>query len=153
MIMASEVGVLHIEPQNIKAKGRLQPGRMFLVDFEQGRLIPDDELKRDFASRRPYGEWLNRQRIDLNELQHRQGAARLRAENAARADAGVRLHGRNDAVHAAAAGARAARPRRLDGQRLRPGRASPTSRGCSTTISSSSSPRSPTRRSIRSAKK
>src|SRR4051794_33416744 len=68
VIMASEVGVLHIEPQNIKAKGRLQPGRMFLVDFEQGRLIPDDELKRDFASRRPYSEWLNRQRIDLTEL-------------------------------------------------------------------------------------
>jgi glutamate synthase (NADPH/NADH) large chain len=68
VIMASEVGVLHIEPQNIKAKGRLQPGRMFLVDFEQGRLIPDDELKRDFASRRPYGDWLNRQRIDLTEL-------------------------------------------------------------------------------------
>ena len=42
---------------------------MFLVDFEQGRLIPDDELKRDFASRRPYSEWLNRQRIDLNELE------------------------------------------------------------------------------------
>jgi glutamate synthase (NADPH/NADH) large chain len=69
VIMASEVGVLHIEPQNIKAKGRLQPGRMFLVDFEQGRLIPDDELKRDLASRRPYSDWLNRQRIDLNELQ------------------------------------------------------------------------------------
>src|SRR6188472_2273615 len=68
VIMASEVGVLHIEPQNIKAKGRLQPGRMFLVDFEQGRLIPDDELKCDFASRRPYSDWLNRQRIDLNEL-------------------------------------------------------------------------------------
>jgi glutamate synthase (NADPH/NADH) large chain len=69
VIMASEVGVLHIEPQNIKVKGRLQPGRMFLVDFEQGRLIPDDELKRDFASRRPYSDWLNRQRIDLNELE------------------------------------------------------------------------------------
>ncbi len=69
VIMASEVGVLHIEPQNIKAKGRLQPGRMFLVDFEQGRLIPDDEFKRDFASRRPYGEWLSRHRIDLNDLQ------------------------------------------------------------------------------------
>ena len=45
VIMASEVGVLRIEPQNVKAKGRLQPGRMFLVDFEQGRLIPDEELK------------------------------------------------------------------------------------------------------------
>ena len=69
VIMASEVGVLHIEPQNIKAKGRLQPGRMFLVDFEQGRLIPDDELKHEFANGRPYGEWLSRQRIDLNDLE------------------------------------------------------------------------------------
>jgi len=68
VIMASEVGVLRIEPQNIKAKGRLQPGRMFLVDFEQGRLIPDEELKRDFASRLPYAAWLSRQRIDLKEL-------------------------------------------------------------------------------------
>ncbi|MFO0790738.1 MAG: glutamate synthase-related protein [Pirellulales bacterium] len=69
VIMASEVGVLRIEPQNIKAKGRLQPGRMFLVDFEQGRLIPDDELKTDLARRRPYAEWLNDQRIDLNDLE------------------------------------------------------------------------------------
>jgi glutamate synthase (NADPH/NADH) large chain len=68
VIMASEVGVLRIEPQNVKAKGRLQPGRMFLIDFEQGRLIPDAELKQDFANRRPYGEWLTRQRIDVNEL-------------------------------------------------------------------------------------
>jgi glutamate synthase (NADPH/NADH) large chain len=69
VIMASEVGVLRIEPQNIKAKGRLQPGRIFLIDFEQGRLIPDEELKQEFANRRPYGEWLARQRIELNELE------------------------------------------------------------------------------------
>ena len=69
VIMASEVGVLRsVAPENVKAKGRLQPGRMFLVDFEQGRLIPDEELKSDIASRRPYGDWLKRQRIDLNEL-------------------------------------------------------------------------------------
>ena len=68
VIMASEVGVLRIEPQNIKVKGRLQPGRMFLIDFEQGRLIPDDELKMDLSSRRPYREWLSQQRIELNEL-------------------------------------------------------------------------------------
>ncbi|QDU57880.1 glutamate synthase-related protein [Aeoliella mucimassa] len=69
VIMASEAGVLpSIEPENVKIKGRLQPGRMFLVDFEQGRLIPDDELKHDFASRRPYAEWLRQQRIDLNDL-------------------------------------------------------------------------------------
>jgi glutamate synthase (NADPH/NADH) large chain len=70
VIMASEVGVLPtVQPENVKAKGRLQPGRMFLVDFEQGRLIPDEELKADFASRRPYKTWLNNQRIDLNELE------------------------------------------------------------------------------------
>lgn len=68
VVMASEVGVLDIEPQNVKAKGRLQPGKMFLVDFEQGRLIPDEELKQTVASRRPYGEWLQRQRVELSEL-------------------------------------------------------------------------------------
>lgn len=69
VIMASEAGVLPtVEPENVKAKGRLQPGRMFLVDFEQGRLIPDEELKSDFAARRPYGEWLRNQRIDINDL-------------------------------------------------------------------------------------
>lgn len=68
VIMASEVGVLPIEPKLVKAKGRLQPGRMFLVDFEQGRLIPDDELKNEFANRRPYGDWLREQRIEISEL-------------------------------------------------------------------------------------
>ncbi len=70
VIMASEVGVLQaLEPENVKEKGRLQPGRMFLIDFEAGRLIPDEELKNDFASRRPYSDWLKDQRIDLNELE------------------------------------------------------------------------------------
>jgi glutamate synthase (NADPH/NADH) large chain len=69
VIMASEVGVLRsIKPENVKAKGRLQPGRMFLVDFEQGRLIPDEELKHDYAQRRPYAKWLAKERIDLNDL-------------------------------------------------------------------------------------
>ena len=72
VIMASEVGVLEVDPQMVKEKGRLQPGRMFLVDFEQGRLIPDAELKADFASRRPYAQWLREQRIELNELVRRQ---------------------------------------------------------------------------------
>jgi glutamate synthase (NADPH/NADH) large chain len=68
VIMASEVGVLDIDPTIVKEKGRLQAGRMFLVDFEQGRLIPDDELKADFATRRPYAQWLQDQRIELSEL-------------------------------------------------------------------------------------
>ncbi|MFV2068083.1 MAG: glutamate synthase central domain-containing protein, partial [Pirellulales bacterium] len=63
VIMASEVGVLPVDPAIVKAKGRLQPGRMFLIDFEQGRLIPDNELKEEFAARRPYARWLSEQRI------------------------------------------------------------------------------------------
>ncbi len=68
VIMASEVGVVDVEPGNVKAKGRLQPGKMFLLDFEQGRLITDEELKNEYAARRPYGEWLNRQRVSLSDL-------------------------------------------------------------------------------------
>jgi len=68
VIMASEVGVLPVEPENVKYKGRLQPGRMFLVDFEQGRLIPDEELKSDFSGRRPYASWLRENRIRLSDL-------------------------------------------------------------------------------------
>ncbi|MDY0169383.1 MAG: glutamate synthase-related protein [Thermoguttaceae bacterium] len=68
VIMASEVGVLPISPKLIKEKGRLQPGRMFLVDFEQGRLVPDEELKATWAAQRPYAEWLDQQRIDLEKL-------------------------------------------------------------------------------------
>jgi glutamate synthase (NADPH/NADH) large chain len=68
VIMASEVGVLPLDPKLIKAKGRLQPGRMFLVDFAQERLIPDEELKSEFSNRRPYGQWLRDQRIELSDL-------------------------------------------------------------------------------------
>ena len=68
VLMASEVGVLDIAPENVLIKGRLQPGRMFLVDFEQGRIIDDEELKGDVASRQPYGKWVSEQRIRLEEL-------------------------------------------------------------------------------------
>ena len=68
VLMASEVGVLPIEPENVALKGRLEPGRMFLVDFRQGRLIPDEELKHEFANRRPYAAWLRKNRIRLNDL-------------------------------------------------------------------------------------
>jgi glutamate synthase (NADPH/NADH) large chain len=68
VIMASEVGVLPVDPAMVKFKGRLEPGRMFLVDFEQGRLVPDTELKDVFASRRPYADWLARERIALRDI-------------------------------------------------------------------------------------
>ncbi len=72
VIMASEVGVLEVDPANVKAKGRLQPGKMFLIDFEQGRMIPDEELKSEFASRRPYREWIEEQTIELASLKPNQ---------------------------------------------------------------------------------
>jgi glutamate synthase (NADPH/NADH) large chain len=68
VIMASEVGVLTVAPENVKEKGRLQPGKMFLVDFKAGRMIPDEELKTEFANLRPYGQWLQNQKIELSDL-------------------------------------------------------------------------------------
>ena len=68
VIMASEVGVLPIDPENVKEKGRLQPGKMFLVDFFAGRLVPDEELKMEFAKKRPYGDWLEQQKLELSDL-------------------------------------------------------------------------------------
>ncbi len=68
VIMASEVGVLSIPPETVKEKGRLQPGRMFLVDFTKGRLVPDSEIKHEVAARRPYARWLEEQRIELSDL-------------------------------------------------------------------------------------
>ncbi len=71
VIFASEVGVLDIDPANIERKGRLQPGRVFLVDVQEGRIIDDDELKSTLASQAPYGEWLARQQVSLDELEPR----------------------------------------------------------------------------------
>ncbi len=68
VIMASETGVLPINPSTIIEKGRLQPGKMFVVDMEQGRIISDDELKADICSKKPYAEWLNKYKIRLEEL-------------------------------------------------------------------------------------
>jgi glutamate synthase (NADPH/NADH) large chain len=81
VIMASEVGVVHVAPERVKLKGRLQPGRMFLLDFEQGRLIPDEELKQDIASRRPYGEWLANQKVTLDDISTETAAHSLDSEN------------------------------------------------------------------------
>ena len=79
-IMASEVGVLHVDPKNVKAKGRLQPGKIFLLDFEQGRLIPDEEVKQSIAGKRPYGEWLAQQKVTLDHLSHESAAHSLDAD-------------------------------------------------------------------------
>ncbi len=68
LVMASETGVLDLPPESIKEKGRLQPGRMFLVSFEEGRIIGDEELKQTLAGRQPYGDWLNENKVALEDL-------------------------------------------------------------------------------------
>ncbi len=68
VVMASEAGVLDIPPEDIRIKGRLQPGRMFLVDTEQGRIIEDDEIKRGVTTQRPYGQWLADHQVHLDDL-------------------------------------------------------------------------------------
>lgn len=68
VIMASETGVLPVDQSTIIEKGRLQPGKMFVVDMEQGRIISDEELKQEICSHKPYNEWLNKYKIRLEEL-------------------------------------------------------------------------------------
>jgi glutamate synthase (ferredoxin) len=68
VVAASELGVLDFEPEDIIEKGRLQPGRMLLVDFAKGRIVGDDEIKSEVASRKPYAKWLEANKIDLRSL-------------------------------------------------------------------------------------
>lgn len=68
VIMASEVGVVDIPPEEVARKGRLNPGMMLLVDFEHGIVVDDEALKRQYSQARPYGKWLKRQKICLEDI-------------------------------------------------------------------------------------
>ncbi len=68
VIMASEVGVLDVAPENVLLKGRLQPGRMFLIDTEEGRIVADEELKEKIATEHPYRQWLDQHMLELAHL-------------------------------------------------------------------------------------
>ncbi|OFW40273.1 MAG: glutamate synthase subunit alpha [Acidobacteria bacterium RIFCSPLOWO2_12_FULL_67_14b] len=68
VIMASEVGVLDIPAYQVVVKDRLRPGKMLLIDTGQGRIVSDDEIKRSLAAERPYGEWLARHLVDIEDL-------------------------------------------------------------------------------------
>ncbi|BEP15542.1 glutamate synthase large subunit [Acidothermaceae bacterium B102] len=72
VVLASEVGVLDIEPSKVVRRGRLQPGRMFLVDLEQHRVVDDEEVKADLAAAKPYQEWLHAGLVDLEALPERE---------------------------------------------------------------------------------
>lgn len=68
VIMASEVGVVDIQPEDVLRKGRLNPGMMLLVDFEKHVVVDDEALKQQYSLARPYGEWLKRQKIELKDI-------------------------------------------------------------------------------------
>ena len=68
IIMASESGVVDVEPDNVVLRGRLQPGRIFVADLEEGRIITDDELKAQIAGQKPYANWVSEYKINITDL-------------------------------------------------------------------------------------
>ncbi|HRA71582.1 MAG TPA: glutamate synthase central domain-containing protein, partial [Flavobacterium sp.] len=68
LIMASEIGVVDVAPEDVESHGRLEPGKMFLVDMNEGRIINDEEIKSKIVSERPYQEWLNQYRLHLKDV-------------------------------------------------------------------------------------
>ncbi|WP_298550205.1 glutamate synthase large subunit [uncultured Algibacter sp.] len=68
LIMSSEIGVVEVAPEDVESHGRLEPGRMFLVDMNQGRIIEDEEIKSKIVSERPYQEWLDKTRLHLKDI-------------------------------------------------------------------------------------
>ena len=82
IIMASEAGVLDVDQAKVVTKGRLQPGRMFIVDMEQGRIIPDEEVKASVCAAQPYQEWLDDYKLHVDVLDHPIRTYRPYEENA-----------------------------------------------------------------------
>jgi glutamate synthase (NADPH/NADH) large chain/glutamate synthase (ferredoxin) len=68
VVLGSEAGLLEIKPERVKRLGRLQPGKLFLIDLEQGRIVEDEEVKREVSTRRPYGEWYASNAVPFSEL-------------------------------------------------------------------------------------
>ena len=151
VIMASEAGVVDVDPARVVQKGRLQPGRMFLVDTAKGRIVGDDEIKHELASEQPYGEWLRAgPRAPATTCPTACTSCRATSRScAARRSSGTPTRSssccwRRWPAPAARRSARWAPTRRS--------RCSPTARACCSTTSSSCSRRSPTRRSTPSAR-
>ncbi|RXG28971.1 glutamate synthase large subunit [Leeuwenhoekiella palythoae] len=71
VIMSSETGVLNIEPKNVAFHGRLEPGKMFLVDMKAGRIVNDEEVKESIVTQKPYQEWLTKNRVHLKDIPYR----------------------------------------------------------------------------------
>ncbi|MCC6645933.1 MAG: glutamate synthase large subunit [Polyangiaceae bacterium] len=84
VVLASELGVLELDPSTVIEKGRLQPGKMFLVDTEAGRLVSDDEIKSSVAKLRPYRRWLNANKIEISNLPPAEGVPTMSPAESAR---------------------------------------------------------------------
>ena len=69
VIMSSETGVVDVDPANVEYKGRLQPGRMFLVNMEEGRIVDDEEIKDEISTRSPYRQWLRKNQVKFEDLE------------------------------------------------------------------------------------
>ncbi len=72
VVLASETGVVTVAPEHVQRKGRLAPGKLFLLDLEEGRIVPDEEIKRRVARRKPYGEWYERSVVHIDDLPARE---------------------------------------------------------------------------------
>ena len=155
VILASESGVMPVPEDKIMRKWRLQPGKMLLIDLEEGRIVEDEEIKKKLSDAEPYEEWLKAAQFKLEDLPDLPEDHRAKANDpvaAARSAAGLRLHPGRHPVLPGADGDRRATIRSARWAPTRRWRCSRRSPSCSTIISSRTSPRSPIRRSIRSAR-
>ena len=140
VVLASEVGVIDVPPAKVVRKGRLQPGRMFLVDTAAGRIVDDDEIKDALAAEHPYAEWLDAGQIELEELPPRTMLTPQHA-SVVGPPAPVRLHQRGAAPDPRSPWPSPGPSRSGRWAPTPPSPSSPSGPGCSTTTSPSCSPR------------
>ena len=163
VIMASEAGVLPVPEEKIIRKWRLQPGKMLLIDLEEGRIVDDEEIKRKLAAEHPYEAWLEATQFKLSELpdlseEHREESLGQRCRRGPTTRRRISSCSRPSATPRRTSSSSSSRWRAMAttrSARWAPTRRSPRCRrspSCSTTTSSRISLRSPTRRSIRSAR-
>ena len=152
VVLASEMGVLDIPEEKIVQKWRLQPGKILLIDLEEGRIISDEELKESLSGAKPYRQWLDETQIRLDDLPPEVASMPP--------DAGtLRTRKRRSATPRRTSSSSSSRWRSRGRTRLVPWAAtrrrqsSRTGRRCSPTTSRNGLPRSPTRRSIRSGRR
>ena len=146
LILSSEVGVLDIPAEEIVRKDRLRPGKMLLVDTTRGELVDDESLKADYASREPYGEWLDRNLVSLADLKiPNERVPSHEHDELVRLQKAFGYQYEDVSHHDPADGKERLRARRCHGQRYPTGRFEPHPSPDCLSILSRCLPRSPTR--------